>query len=88
MDIDLGQDVVFNVKLNDKEYKLREPSALEVEKYQVELKKDEDSATTLLISFVSSLGMDKDVASAMGIRKLTKLMQGIIGVMNEKSNRL
>ena len=83
MEIDLGQEIVFDVKLGDKAFKLREPTALEVQAFQ---RRSQDSEDTVmeLVSFVAMLGMEEQVAKSLGITKLNKLVEGIVGGLSEK----
>lgn len=83
MDIDLGDEVVFNVKYKGKVHKLREPTTDEVNKY-MELTQGDDKSMSPFIAFVTELGLPQDVAGGLGITKIKKLADGLIGGLTEK----
>ena len=87
MEIDLGQDITFNVRYNGETYELKEPTVGAVEKFEKAFNKKDSSKQRALIDFVSSLGMPSDVASAMGVTKLNRLAQGLtLGLEEEKKS--
>ena len=84
-EIDLGSDVVFSVKYNGQQYQLTEPSLEQVEEYQKAVKgKDEDPTFDDLVGFLSSLGIPSEVLRKMGITKLKKLTDGLLGGLEKK----
>lgn len=81
MEIDLGEDVVFKVKLSGKIYELREPTVKDVKVLQTAGEGDSDEA---ILDFIISLGMPKDVANNLGLMKLQKLSKGLVSTFDEK----
>jgi len=83
--IDLGSDLEFEVSYNGKEYKLREPSLDDVEKYQKSQKSKEDEESfDDLKTFICTLGMPIEVINAMGITKVKTLADGLLGGLEKK----
>lgn len=80
MDIDLGQDVSFNVKYNGQAYVLREPTVRETQGLKLAQEQDD----LAVIRFLSSLGLPEDVALNMPITKMKKLVEGMVGAISEK----
>ena len=79
MDIDLGNEIIFNVKLNGQSYKLREPTYKDIKKLNAD--KDNEEAS---IDLLCDLGLPKEVADGMGVLQLTKLIKTITGSLEEK----
>lgn len=80
MDIDLGEELTFNVKVGSNSYILREPTYKDVKALQGS-DVEEDVA---FINLVVGLGMPEDVAENLGVLKLKKLADGIMAPFSEK----
>lgn len=80
MEIDLGQDVAFKVKYNSKEYTLREPTVKETVAFRDVGNEDQYA----VLKFISSLGLPLEVAEAMPISKIKKLIEALVGAVQEK----
>jgi hypothetical protein len=80
MEIDLGQEIEFKVKMGDKVWLLREPTLKDVKHFR-EKSENEDDA---FIDFLVKLGMPRDAAESLGILKLKKLAESLISSFNEK----
>jgi hypothetical protein len=80
VDIDLGQDVVFKVKYNSKEYALREPTVKET----VGLKDVGADDQYAVLKFIATLGLPLEVAEAMPLSKIKKLVETLVGAISEK----
>lgn len=83
MNIDLGDEVVFNVVHNGAEYQLREPLLKEVKEFQKQANDDNDDGDAF-VDFVVKLGMPREVAENLGVIKLRKLADGLTGAITEK----
>ena len=81
--IDLGAEVTYSVKVADKVYDLREPSAKEVNKFREEIEK-EDKALEAFTSLVVTIGMPQEVAEGLPISKLRKLADALTEGITEK----
>ena len=86
MEIDLGEDVFFNIKLNGKVYKLLEPTVDHLRKYQknIKIKKDGDEELDSFMSLLVDIGLPEDVSKSLGFSKLKKLSDGIVGGLDIK----
>jgi len=82
VDIDLGGEIVFNVKLGDKSYQLREPTLKDVKSFKIST--DGENAEDAFIDLVVGLGMPREVAEGLGITKLKKLSESLITGFDEK----
>jgi len=82
--IDLGAEVTFNVKIGSAEYKLSEPSVLQVAAFRDELKQDEDKSIECFLSLVTKLGMPKEVAESLGVSKLAILAESLTKGVSKK----
>lgn len=80
MEIDLGQEIVFKVKLGANCYELREPTLRDVKK----LRAQDDDEEKAFEDFLIDLGMPKDVLENLGVFKLKKLSESLISTFNEK----
>lgn len=78
MDIDLGQDIEFNIKYKGATYKMREPSVKEA----ASLGDSENSME--VIQFLSKLGLPEQVLSDMPLSKMKKLVESMLGSIQEK----
>jgi len=83
MDIDLGKDTVFNVKIGADLHVLREPSVREI-KAMNDSFKDGVSEVDGFISLLAKLGLPEDISGSLGVNKMTKLINGIMGDGAEK----
>lgn len=84
--IDLGPDKVFEIEVKGKTYELGEPNASQIKRMDIASKnKDEDSITPL-INMLYELGLPKEVAATMPISKIEKLIDGIVGAIQEKKS--
>ncbi len=81
MEIDLGNEVVFKVKLNGEVYSLREPTVKDI---RVLNQKGEDKSDESVIDFIVSLGMPQKIADNLGLMKLKKLSEGLVSTFQEK----
>jgi len=82
MEIDLGKEVVFNVKLGSENYPLVEPTVEHVKAYQKDMKEGEE--IDAFMSLICNLGMPKDVCSKLSVTQLKKLADGLLGGLDEK----
>lgn len=82
MEIDLGQDVEFVIKYNGASYKMREPSVEET----MSLRASTDNASDMgsVIKFLNTLGMPEPVLVKMPIGKMKKLVESMLGAIQEK----
>ncbi len=80
-DLDLGADIEFNVKYGGKEYKLREPTVMEIETFKTE---DEGGAKGAITALLEKLGMPQGVVETMPMSKVRKLIEGLIEGMTGK----
>jgi len=83
MEIDLGGKVVFKVRYDGNTYELNEPTGYDIQSLQKDLKDDSDNIKPFL-GFVTKLGMPEDIAKGLGVTKIKKLANGLIGAMDEK----
>lgn len=81
MDIDLGNEIVFKVKLNGQTHEMREPTLKDVKNFQAG---SAENAEQGFLDFVVSLGLPLDVAENMGVTKLKKLSESLIVSFDEK----
>jgi hypothetical protein len=85
MEIDLGQEITYDVKYNGEIYKLREPSVSDVNKFQQKMKKsDDDDNINLTLSFITELGLPDGIAKNLGVQKMKLLVEKIVGELQEK----
>lgn len=73
---------VFSVKVEGESYEVRKPKATTLSQFQVKLanfdsKKDDSKAIDLIIDFLDSLGLPKEVASELDIDQIETLMEHI-----------
>lgn len=85
--IDLGAKTEFEVKWSGQVYKLREPTAREMADYQKKSKADtaQDHSLDLLVDFVGTLGMPKDVSEQLPMSRLNALVEGLVGAISKKN---
>lgn len=84
MEIDLGQDIVFNVKMGAKSYELSEPTVRDINELQKSLEGGGEELE-LFISLLEKLGLPEDVSNSLGVLRMKKLVDGIMGGISEKS---
>ena len=84
MDIDLGEKPKANVKVGGQSYEMSLPSVIQAQKFSKGLKENEGDEFTFFVSFVSELGMPKDVAEGLAVHQLTKLAEGLMGDPKKK----
>lgn len=85
MDIDIGSEVVIKVKMGDKTHQLREPLFEDVDKLNAEVKKTpEDNQILCFRDFIIDLGFPATEAKKLGIFRLRKLVDGLVGAFKEK----
>lgn len=82
MDIDLGSEVIFNIKLGDKVYPLTEPTVNHVKQFQVMLEKSDEVDAFMYL--IQELGMPADVCEKLSVSQMKKLSEGLLGGMSEK----
>lgn len=83
--IDLGHSSEIEVKWAGEVYKLREPSAREMNFYQKKMKLDGADHIELLVDFVSSLGMPKEVCESLPAAKLNVLIESLVSEITKKN---
>lgn len=83
--IDLGKSTEIEVMWASVVYKLREPSAKEMNLYQKKIKADEGQSLDVLIEFVASLGLPKEVAESLPAGKLNVLIEALVEEMTKKN---
>ncbi len=83
MDLDLGQSVKYNVKINGVEYPMDAPKAVYVNNFRKKLNKSEDEGVELFIELCVDHGLPKDVTESLDLVQLTRLAEGLTG-SNEK----
>jgi len=71
----------FVFKLDEKEYRVKHPSVMQVEALQKEYKKDDEKKQDLgvVISFLENLGLPKDVSYGMEPGHLETIVDSICG---------
>ena len=84
MNIDLGEEIIFKVALGDKTYELREPSVLEMSAFKTKIDASEDTGLAEMVNLLVVIGMPKKVVENLGIQKMNKLVEGILGGVTEK----
>lgn len=84
MDINLGDDIIFKVSLNGESYELREPTVKEMSEFKSNLDASEDKGLDEMISLLVRIGMPSEVVNSLGIQKMNKLVEGILGGVTEK----
>jgi hypothetical protein len=75
-EIDLGDDVKFNVAIKGKKYVLRELTVAEIE----ELKAESTSLSELLIR----VGLAPEVAKSLGLSQAKKLVESMTDMISKK----
>ena len=83
MEIDLGTEAVINVKIGSTIYKLHEPTVDDIEVFQSKVK-DKDKSLHSFVNFLIKLGMPEEVARSLGVLRLKKLADGLVGGLSEK----
>jgi hypothetical protein len=83
--IDLGQASEIEVKWAGAVYKLREPSAKEMNSYQKRIKADESQGLDVLIEFVSSLGFPREICETLPAGKLNRLVESLVEEITKKN---
>lgn len=81
MEIDLGEEIIFKVKLSGNVYELREPTVRDVKILQ---KAGEEESDQAVLDFIISLGMPEEIANNLGLMKLQKLSKGLVSTFEEK----
>lgn len=79
MHIDLDSDeIILNVRLNGKDYELKEPTFEQIEKFDKLVKKDSDSLKPVA-DLMNELGLplSSDELKRLGVFKIRKLMDGL-----------
>lgn len=84
MKIDLGSTVVYEVTLGEQNYKLREPTVLDIKLFQADSKNNEDQVGCF-VNFLANLGLPKEVSEGMGISKMEKLTEALISSIGKKN---
>lgn len=84
MEIDLGTEVVINVKMGEEVYPLREPTLSDMEIMADVDKKDVKASNKALKDFICALGMPEDVVDSLGFLRLKKLSEGLTSSFTEK----
>lgn len=84
MDLDLGNSVVFNVKVNGEAYKMSAPTVLQAQEFQEACKENQGSEVPIFLSFITDLGMPEEVAEKLDVVQLKKLSEGIMSVAEKK----
>jgi hypothetical protein len=83
-EIDLGKEVIFNVKLGEKEFKLTEPTVLQIEKFRKGIDENKDNVVEHSMNLIVELGMPKEVVESLGATKLNLLLTGLMDGLEKK----
>lgn len=83
-EIDLGNEIVYTVKIGSQSFEMREPSALEIEEFKRSVDAQGESTITPAIELVVKLGLPKENAEKLGLQKLNKLLEGLTGDLQKK----
>ena len=86
-EIDLGSEVIINVKMGDKVYALREPTLDDIESMSNVDSGDTKAANKMLQDFVIGLGMPEDVVKSLGIIRLKKLSEGLTNSFSDTGKK-
>ena len=85
MEIDLGTEVSIKVKVNGDEYMLREPNFDDLDKMNKTMEGlDDNHKHRGFEELVIDLGMPKDVVKTLGVIRIKKLSEGLLGALSEK----
>lgn len=84
MDLDLGQSVVYKVKINGEVYEMSAPRAKYVNNFRKKISNDEGNEIDHFIKFVVDHGLPKNVAEDLDVVQLNKLAQGLTGSDEKK----
>jgi hypothetical protein len=77
--IDLGADIVFEVKYGGQVYSVKEPNVKQIQKLQ-----DSDGSQHAVIDLLNDLGMPRAVSETMPVSKVMALVNGLSRVLSEK----
>lgn len=81
--IDLGDEVVFKVKVGEQTYDLKEPNESQIMAL-AENDGDDNESFAKLKGFMVELGMPADVVSSLGVFRLKKFIEALTGELSEK----
>lgn len=79
--IDLSDEIIFKVKIGTEVIELREPTVQDMENHEDNLNSGGFGG---LKCFLVDIGMPEDKMNSLGITKVTKLVKGIVGGLDEK----
>jgi hypothetical protein len=82
MEINLDSEILVRAKFGGQTFELREPTVKQVQAFQ-KMMKDGDEMDSYL-EFLEDLGLPKDVTENLGITKLQKLSEGLLGNFEKK----
>jgi hypothetical protein len=80
MDIDLGSDIVFQVKYNGQTYNVKEPVIGQLDK----LKGNSENDIVPVLDLLDDLGLPKSISVKMPMSKVKKLLDTMLGQLTEK----
>jgi len=88
IDLD-SKEIIFDVKLGGESYKLSEPSVDQIRGMNKSLKaikdgKSEHDEMDIMKHVVTRLGLPEDKAGALGVSKLTMLINSIVKEMSSE----
>ncbi len=83
-EIDLGDELVINVKYAGQEYKLREPRVDEIDKFRARADAKEGDSMDALVMLMTELGMPKEVIMKMGMSKVRDLIDWLMATLTKK----
>ncbi len=82
MEINLDSEVLIKARLGDKVFELSEPTVKQVQSFQKKMKGDDDMEA--YADFLADLGLPKDITENLGISKLKKISDGLLGSFEKK----
>ena len=82
--VDLGDDVIFQVKIGEQTYDLKEPNESQI----LALAEDEEEGDTdntfkKLNTFMVDLGLPKEVVESLGVFRKKKFVSALMGELSK-----
>jgi len=81
--IDLGDEVIFQVKIGEKTYDLKEPTESQIMALAENEEADENKGFEKLKAFMIELDMPEDVVKSLGVFRLKKFVTSLTKEMSE-----
>ena len=82
--LDLGTRSVLKVKIEGEAYDLHAPTVSQTEKFQKELKGQEDDQMGAFMSLLEELGLPKTITQKLDVVQVRKLSDGLLGMVEKK----